>query len=206
MEPRSNEEEPTNATPSAYDSEKDEPPPHHGVQAAPENDEPPLTTALTEVSIPRQPPVGKPKGVQASLCPPQRTRRIQVSMSTDSTVQTVSTAVQCSSLSDGIPLRVAAGLVVPEPVPHHLAADSDTEDEDPPTHEPDPDFDPLAEDSDSDEEPEEESVGAYPLRISASPEKSVISWCPRRRLPSWCSVVIFVASSVRHKCISQGEQ
>ena len=61
MEPRNNEEEPTNATPSAYDTEKDEPPPYHGVQAAPENDEPPLTTALTEVSIPRQPPVGKPK-------------------------------------------------------------------------------------------------------------------------------------------------
>ena len=165
MEPRSNEEEPTSATQS-----EDEP--HlHGAQAAPESDEPPRATVLTEVSIPHQPPVGKPKGIQTSLRPPQRTRRIQVSMSTDSTVQTVSTAVQCSSLSDGIPLRVAAGLVVPEPVPHHLAADSDTEDEDPPTHEPDPDFDPLAEDSDSDEEPEEDSVGAYPLRISASPEE-----------------------------------
>ena len=92
-------------------------------------------------------------------------------MSTDSTVQTVSTKVQCSSLSDGILLRVAASLVVPEPVPHHRAADSDIEDEDPPTNEPDPDFDLLAEDSDSDEEPEEESVGAYPLRISASPEE-----------------------------------
>lgn len=34
MEPRSNEEEPTNGTPSSCDSEKDEPPPH-GVQAAP---------------------------------------------------------------------------------------------------------------------------------------------------------------------------
>uniref|UniRef100_A0A8B8BZW4 Uncharacterized protein LOC111114388 n=1 Tax=Crassostrea virginica TaxID=6565 RepID=A0A8B8BZW4_CRAVI len=165
MEPRSNEEEPTSATQS-----EDEP--HlHGAQAAPESDEPPRATVLTEVSIPHQPPVGKPKGIQTSLRPPQRTRRIQVSMSTDSTVQTVSTAVQCSSLSDGIPLRVAAGLVVPEAVPHHLAADSDTEDEDPPTHEPDPDFDPLAEDSDSDEEPEEDSVGAYPLRISALPEE-----------------------------------
>lgn len=42
--------------------------------------------------------------------PPQRTRRIQVSMTDQKTVKTVSTGVQCSSLSDGVPLRVAAGL------------------------------------------------------------------------------------------------
>ena len=68
---------------------------------------------------------------------------------------------------------MAAGLVVPEPAPHHLTADRDTEDEDTPIHEPVPDFNPLAaaEDSDSDEGPEEESVGAHPMRISASPEE-----------------------------------
>ena len=63
MEPRSNEEEPTSATQS-----EDEP--HlHGAQAAPESDEPPRATVLTEVSIPHQPPVGKPKGIQTSLRP-----------------------------------------------------------------------------------------------------------------------------------------
>ena len=62
MEPRSNEEEPTNGTPSSCDSEKDEPPPH-SVQAAPKIDDSPRATVLTKVSIPHQPPVGKPKGI-----------------------------------------------------------------------------------------------------------------------------------------------
>ena len=64
-------------------------------------------------------------------------------------MQTVSTAVQCSSLSDDILHRVAAGLVVEEQVQHHLAADSNSEDEDPTMHDPDTDFDPLAGVSDS---------------------------------------------------------
>lgn len=81
------------------------------------------------------------------------TRRIQVSTSTDLTVLT--TAVQCSSLLDGILLIVDAGLIISEPSPHHLPAGIDSEDEDLLTNKPDPDFDPLADNSDSDEEPEE---------------------------------------------------
>lgn len=46
------------------------------------------------------------KKCQVDIRPPQRTRTIEVSI-TDQ--KTVSTGVQCSSLSDGVPLRVAAG-------------------------------------------------------------------------------------------------
>ena len=66
MEPRSNEEEPTSATQS-----EDEP--HlHGAQAAPESDEPPRATVLTEVSIPHQPPVGKPERNTDIFAPPTK--------------------------------------------------------------------------------------------------------------------------------------
>lgn len=50
------------------------------------------------------------KKCQVDIHPPQRTRRIQVSMTDQKTVKTVSTGVQCLSLYDGVPLRVAAGL------------------------------------------------------------------------------------------------
>ena len=86
-----------------------------------------------------------------------------------------------------------AGLVVPETAPHHLAADSETEDQDPPTHEPVPDFDPLAaaEDSDSNEEPEEESLVAYTLRISPSLEEKrhfLVSETPLAKLLHHCDI------------------
>lgn len=76
-----------------------------------------------------------------------------MSTSTDLTVLT--TAVQCSSLLDGILLIVDAGLIISEPAPHHLPACIDSEDEDLLTNKPDPAFDSLADNSDSDEEPEE---------------------------------------------------
>ena len=58
-----------------------------------------------ESSVPKE---TKSKRCQANVSVSQRTRRIQVSMDRK---ETVSTGIQCSSLFDDIPLRVAAGLI-----------------------------------------------------------------------------------------------
>lgn len=55
------------------------------------------------------------KRCQATIPVPQRTRRIQVNCPP---VVTVSIGTQCSSLTDNVPLRVAAGLV---PLPQQPA-------------------------------------------------------------------------------------
>lgn len=103
-------------------------------------------------------------GTQASLRPPQRTRRIQVSLLSDSAVQTVSVGVQCAILSDGVSLKVAAGLAESSAEPEQLDCDFEEEEY---RHEPDPDFDPLDE---ADDECEDQPHG-YSLRTNAPPEE-----------------------------------
>eukprot|EP00105_Crassostrea_gigas_P037377 XP_019921525.1 PREDICTED: uncharacterized protein LOC109618380 [Crassostrea gigas] len=100
------------------------------------------------------------KKCQVYIRPPQRTRRIQVSM-TDK--KTVPTGVQCSSLSDGVPLRVAARLA-PQPVPLQ-PEESDSDEDDSGDH--DPDYDPL----DQTEDVEDYHHGSYTLRSDAPPEE-----------------------------------
>ena len=89
-------------------------------------------------------------------------------MPTEPSVQTVSTAVQCSSLSDGVPLRVAAGLVPllsQPPTPNIF--ESDSEEEQDPVSDSDSDFDPMDEiDDASDDENQQE---LYPLRTNVNP-------------------------------------
>lgn len=108
------------------------------------------------------------KKCQVNIRPPQRTRRIQVSMTDVKPVKTVSTGVQCSSLSDGVPLRVAAGLA-PQPVPPQPEeSDSDggdSDEDDSGDH--DPDYDPL----DQTEDVENHHHGSYTLRSDAPPEE-----------------------------------
>lgn len=103
------------------------------------------------------------KKCQVDIRPPQRTRRIEVSMTDVKPVKTVSTGVQCSSLSDGVPLRVAAGLA-PQPVPPQ-PEESDSDEDDSGDH--DPDYDPL----DQTEDVEDHHHGSYTLRSDAPPEE-----------------------------------
>lgn len=76
------------------------------------------------------------KKCQVDIRPPESRRRIQVSMTDQKTVKTVSTGVQCSCLSDGVSLRIAAGLV---PQPEKNDSDSDKDDR----GDNYPDYDPL---------------------------------------------------------------
>lgn len=107
------------------------------------------------------------KQCQATIPVPQRTRRIQVNCPPASTV---SIGIQCSSLKDNVPLRVAAGLVPLPRQPDPLPLASDDEEDDRPDHQ-DPDNDPM-EDSDESESSndEEDVVTNYPLRRDAQPE------------------------------------
>lgn len=107
------------------------------------------------------------KRCQATIPVPQRTRRIQVNCPP---VVTVSIGTQCSSLTDNVPLRVAAGLVPLPQQPDPLPLASDDEEDDQPGHQ-DPNYDPM-EDSDESEssEGEEDVVTTYPLRRNAEPE------------------------------------
>lgn len=105
------------------------------------------------------------KKCQVDIRPPQRTRRIQVSMTDQKPVKTVSTGAQCSSLSDGVPLPVAAGLA-PHPVPPQPEEnDSDSDEDDHGDH--DPDYAPL----DQTEDVEDYHHGSYTLRSDAPPEE-----------------------------------
>uniref|UniRef100_K1QZP7 Uncharacterized protein n=1 Tax=Magallana gigas TaxID=29159 RepID=K1QZP7_MAGGI len=98
------------------------------------------------------------KRCQATIPVPQRTRRIQVNCPP---VVTVSIGTQCSSLTDNVPLRVAAGLVPLPQQPDPLPLASDDEEDDQPGHQ-DPNYDPM-EDSDESSEGEEDVVTTYPL-------------------------------------------
>lgn len=97
------------------------------------------------------------KKCQVDIRPAQRRRKIQVSITDQKTVKTVSTGIQCSILSDGVSLRVAAGLA-PQPVPpqpEENDSDSDT------------DYDPL----DQMEDVEDYHHGSDTLRSDAPPEE-----------------------------------
>ncbi|XP_062586004.1 uncharacterized protein LOC134247689 [Saccostrea cucullata] len=113
------------------------------------------------------------KRCQASVQVPQRTRRIQVSMDKKATV---STGTQCSTLSDGIPLRVAAGLTpdlsqqcaLETVLDHHSDTESDIEDH---CAREDPDYDPVdKEDPESDDSGDECEEG-FRLHSDVSPEE-----------------------------------
>lgn len=154
MEPRANEEQPNDHDEDTEPPLLPELPPTEQIEPEPQSaDE--ETVAITSNQTEKQ--------CQAAIRPPQRTRKIQVSLTNDKTVRTVSTGVQCSSLSDGVSLRVAAGLVpchVPQP-----PLESDSEEED--NYDSDPDFD-LDEAEEDDEDIPNES---YSLRTNPPPEE-----------------------------------
>lgn len=102
------------------------------------------------------------KKCHVDIRPPQRTRKIKVSM-TDQ--KTVSTGVQCSSLFDGVPLQVAAGLAPKAVPPHPGENDIDSDEDDSGDH--DTDYDPL----DQTEDVENYHHATYTLRSDAPPEK-----------------------------------
>lgn len=94
------------------------------------------------------------KKCQVDIRPPQRRRKIKVSMTDQNPV---STGIQCSTLSDGVSLRVAAG-IAPQPVPpqpEENDSDSDT------------DYDPLGQTEDV----EDYHHGSDTLRSDAPPEE-----------------------------------
>lgn len=150
---------------------------HHDGEAPP-NSEP--KTAV-EVPEPEDPPVSSSqtcttltKKCQASITVPQRTRRIQVSM-TDKNCVTVSKGVQCSSLFDGVSLREAAGLVQlaePKQEANQFILDEDTqsdveEDED----QADSDYDPFEEEDEESDEEDQVYENGIPLRTAVHPEE-----------------------------------
>lgn len=133
------------------------------------------------------------KRCQATIPVPQRTRRIQVNCPP---VVTVSIGTQCSSLTDNVPLRVAAGLVPLPQQPDPLPLASDDEEDDQPGHE-DPNYDPM-EDSDESEssEVEEDVVTTYPLTGMPSQKTRGSSLSLRPAWYSFCRGVTVVVETV----------
>uniref|UniRef100_A0A8W8MGE8 THAP-type domain-containing protein n=1 Tax=Magallana gigas TaxID=29159 RepID=A0A8W8MGE8_MAGGI len=131
------------------------------------NDEHPIEPTASTNAIPET----QSKKCQATLQVPQRTRRIQVSLDKKNMV---STSTQCSSLTDNIPLREAAGLT---PVLQQHAVenvednddDSDIEGGDIEGSDEGPDFDLDSEypESDSSDEEDEE----FQLSTDITPEE-----------------------------------
>lgn len=133
------------------------------------------------------------KRCQATIPVPQRTRRIQVNCPP---VVTVSIGTQCSSLTDNVPLRVAAGLVPLPQQPDPLPLASDDEEDDQPGHQ-DPNYDPM-EDSDESEssEGEEDVVTTYPLTGMPSQKTRGSSLSRRPVWHSFCRGVTVVVETV----------
>lgn len=133
------------------------------------------------------------KRCQATIPVPQRTRRIQVNCPP---VVTVSIGTQCSSLTDNVPLRVAAGLVPLPQQPDPLPLASDDEEDDQPGHQ-DPNYDPM-EDSDESEssEGEEDVVTTYPLTGMPSQKTRGSSLSRRPAWHSFCRGVTVVVETV----------
>lgn len=111
-------------------------------------------TALTNAI-----PETQSKKCQATLQVPQRTRRIQVSLDKKNMV---STGTQCSSLTDNIPLRVAAGLT---PVLQQHAVETEEDNDEGSVEDPDFDLDSEYPESDSSDEEDEE----FQLRTDITP-------------------------------------
>lgn len=133
---------------------------------APEPEDPPVSSSQTCTTL--------TKKCQASITVPQRTRRIQVSM-TDKNCITASKSVQCSSLSDGVSLREAAGLVPlaePKQEANQYILDEDThsDDEEDEDHA-DSDYDPFDEEDEESDEEDEVYENGIPLRTAVHPEE-----------------------------------
>jgi hypothetical protein len=134
--------------------------------------------SLEPESTAAEPSKAQSKKCQASVSVPQRTRRIQVSMKKDTSKKSmVSTGTQCTSLNDGISLRVAAGLQTPDVSQQcawedELSDHSEVESSDDEDNYEDPDYDPLngGEDPESDESSDESEEG-FRLRTDVRPEE-----------------------------------
>lgn len=128
------------------------------------------------------------KKCQVDIRPPESRRRIQVSMTDQKTVNTVSTGVQCSCLSDGVSLRIAAGLV---PQPEKNDSDSDKDDR----GDNYPDYDPL----DQTKDVKDYHHGSDTLRSDSPPlEESLL--CQSPICPAYFESVTYVKSLVSHLC------
>lgn len=141
------------------------------------------------------------KRCQATIPVPQRTRRIQVNCPP---VVTVSIGTQCSSLTDNVPLRVAAGLVPLPQQPDPLPLASDDEEDDQPGHQ-DPNYDPM-EDSDESEssEGEEDVVTTYPLTGMPSQKTRGSSLSRRPAWHSFCRGVTVVVETDSYVQFTRG--